>query len=62
MKWKEMLMPHLEEEFKDHEGYMHIAKVAEEEGCCHEASVLRDIAHEEKTHHKLLEELMYTGK
>lgn len=57
-----MLMPHLDEEAHDHEGYMRIAEVAEEEGCCHEAGVLRDIAHEEKTHHKLLEELMHDLK
>lgn len=59
MKWKEMIQPHLSDESKDHDAYMAIAEQAEEEGCCHVAGVLRDIAHEEEMHHHLLEQMMH---
>lgn len=61
MKWKEMLQPHLMAEEQDHDNYEQIAKAAEEEGCCHEAGVLRDIAHEEHIHRHLLEEMVHEG-
>lgn len=58
MNWKDQLHQHLTEEQRDHDAYIQLADMAEEEGCCHEAGVLRDIAHEENTHHKLIAELM----
>lgn len=57
MSWIEMLHGHVAEEATDHAEYMKIAEEAEAAGCCHEAGVLRDIAHEEKIHHKLLAEI-----
>ena len=58
MKWKEMLHSKLAEEGADHDAYLKIAELAEAEHCCHEAGVLRDIAHDEKTHHHLIKEMM----
>lgn len=57
MNWKEMLHEHIAEEAHGYQEYMDLAKMAEEEGCCHEAGVLRDIAHEEQIHHRLLSEM-----
>ena len=58
MEWKTMLHEHLAAEGKDHDAYMKLAEMAEADGCCHEAGVLRDIAHEEHTHHRLIREMM----
>lgn len=56
--WKEKLAAKLEEEGHDHDEYMDLAEEAEKEGCHHEAGVLRDMAREEKMHHRLIKEMM----
>ena len=58
MKWMDMLREHLAGEGKDHDAYMKLAEMAEKDGCFCEAGVLRDIAREEHTHHKLIKEMM----
>lgn len=58
MSWKDRLHEHMSEEHRDHDEYMKLAEEAEEEGCCHEAGVLRDIAHEESIHKRLLTEML----
>lgn len=58
MTWKEMLQAHAASEKSDHADYMHMAEMAEQDGCFCEAGVLRDIAHEEKMHHKLVMEIV----
>ena len=58
MSWKDLLHQHISEESQDRDMYLELAKQAEAEGCCHQAGVLRDIAHEEHTHHKLLSEML----
>lgn len=56
--WKEKLAAKLEEERHGHDEYMDLAEEAEKEGCHHEAGVLRDMAREEKMHHRLIKEMM----
>lgn len=58
MSWREKLHEHLTEEHNDHDEYMKMAEEAEQDGCCVEAGVLRDIAREELTHRKLLGEML----
>lgn len=58
MTWKEILEPHIDEEGHDWETYREIADMAEADGCHCEAGVLRDIANEEETHHKLIAEIL----
>lgn len=56
--WKEKLAAKLEEESHGCDEYMALAEEAEKEGCHHEAGVLRDMAREEKMHHRLIKEMM----
>lgn len=58
-EWMEQLKAHYTEEAKDHEEYMRIADMAEHEGDCCEAGIIRDIAHEEMIHRKLIGEMMH---
>lgn len=58
MSWKEQLEANLEEEDQGFHHYMKMAEEAEKDGCCHEAGVLRDMAHEEKTHARLIREII----
>ena len=57
-EWMTTLHKHLDGEGKDHDEYMKLAEMAEADGCFCEAGVLRDIAHEEHTHHKLIMEML----
>lgn len=57
MNWNEKLHEHIMEEEHGYEEYMTLAKMAEEEGCHDAACILKDIAHEEMTHEKLLREM-----
>lgn len=57
-EWQSKLMGHMAEEANDQHDYMAIADMADEDGCCHEAGVLRDIAHDEETHRHLIKEML----
>lgn len=59
MNWKEIIGSSVEEESHDYEKYMTAATEAEKDGCHETAGVLRDIAHEEKIHKKLLAEMLH---
>lgn len=59
MEWKEKLKVHLVEEGRDHSEYLDLAGMAERDGCHEAAAILRDIAHDEHTHHRFIEEMMH---
>lgn len=54
MNWKEKLYEHMSNESHDHEEYLEMAHDAEMTGHTHEAGILRDIAHDEKTHQDMI--------
>lgn len=58
MSWNEEMHKHMLEENNGYDEYMRLAEMAEADGHHDKAGVLRDIAHEEKTHHELLYEMM----
>ena len=61
MSWKEMLESCLAEEAEGMEKYLAIAEMAKKDGCHWAAGVLRDIANEEETHHKLLADMLHAA-
>ena len=56
---KDKIRDYMTAEEKDIEKYIGLAAEAEAEGCKHAAGVLRDIAHDEETHLKVLSEMLH---
>lgn len=54
---KKMIAESIEDEKSDIDKYHRMAEMARTEGNEHIAGVLEDISHEERTHHKLLQEM-----